>query len=434
MVKQNVQTAIGENAMLSALDLASRIEQAELTPAAVVAACADAIAAREPEIQAFEALDVPAAKGRAEEAGAKLAALPLRGLPIGVKDIIDTVDFPTAYGTPVYAGHRPACDAALVSMLRRAGGIVMGKTATTPFAYLDPSKTRNPRNPQHTPGGSSSGSAAAVAAGMVPIALGTQTGGSIIRPAAYCGVAGFKPSFRLLPTSGIKCFSWSLDTAGVFAASVADAAFAAAAISGRTLRVDRDPLVPPRVGLVRTPEWDSASKDMQDAIERAARAAEGKGAQLTEIALPGIFEEAETAFVAIMGFEGWRAYAFEFDHHREKLPPLLRGLLERAATVTPEAYDDARRVTKRARRQLREVMAEVDVLLTPSAATAAPAGLNFLGAPGFNRFWTLMGTPCINVPGLVDAAGLPLGLQIIGRFARDQATLAAAAFVERAIG
>jgi Asp-tRNA(Asn)/Glu-tRNA(Gln) amidotransferase A subunit family amidase len=419
--------------MLSALDLASRIERGELTPAAVVGACADAIAAHEAEIQAFEALDVPAAQRRAAEAGARLATLPLRGLPVGVKDIIDTVDFPTAYGTPIYAGHRPLWDAAVVSMLRRAGGIVIGKTVTTPFAYLDPSKTRNPRNPQHTPGGSSSGSAAAVAAGMVPIALGTQTGGSIIRPAAYCGVAGFKPSFRLVPTSGIKCFSWSLDTAGVFAASVADAAFAAAAITGRALAIDRDQLEPPRVGLVRTAEWANASKDMREAIEQAARAAEAKGARLTEIILPAIFDEAEAAFAAVMGFEGWRAYAFEYDHHHDRLPPVLRGLLERAGEVTPKAYDEARRVTKRARRELREVMADVDVLLTPSAATAAPAGLEFLGAPGFNRLWTLMGGPCINVPGLIDAAGLPLGLQIIGRFARDQATLAAAAFIERVI-
>ena len=174
----------------------------------------------------------------AQSAAKMLAASPLRGLPLAFKDIFDTADMPTAYGTPIYDGHRPRADAALVAMARRAGANIVGKTVTTPFAFLDPARTKNPRNPAHTPGGSSSGSAAAVAAGMVPVAVGTQTGGSVIRPAAYCGVAGYKPSYRMLPTVGVKCFSWSLDTPGFFAASVADVAFAAGAISGRDLRVD----------------------------------------------------------------------------------------------------------------------------------------------------------------------------------------------------
>jgi Asp-tRNA(Asn)/Glu-tRNA(Gln) amidotransferase A subunit family amidase len=419
--------------MLSALDLARRIEHGELPLAAVVGACADAIAARETEIGAFAALDLAGTERQAKSAGERLTTLPLRGLPIGVKDIIDTVDFPTSYGSPIYAGRRPTSDAPIVSMIRRAGGIVIGKTVTTPFAYLDPGKTRNPRNPAHTPGGSSSGSAAAVAAGMVPIALGTQTGGSIIRPAAFCGVAGFKPSFRLLPTAGIKCFSWSLDTAGVFAAGVADAAFATAAITGRDLRVDQQVPAPPRLALVRTHAWAEASDAMRAAIEGTARAAETEGAQLSELVLPAIFEDAAIAFAAIQGYEAWRAYAFEYDHHRDELPPRLADLLDKAAAVTPEEYDAGRRVAKRARRILAEQMAEVDVLLTPSSPGAAPKGLDFLGTPSFNRLWTLMGTPCINVPGLVDADGMPLGVQIVGRFARDRSMLAAALFVEQVI-
>jgi Asp-tRNA(Asn)/Glu-tRNA(Gln) amidotransferase A subunit family amidase len=419
--------------MLSALDLARRIDRGDLTPAAVVRMCADAIAAREAEVGAFTEFDLDAAEQQAMTTAAKLVSLPLRGLPIGIKDIIDTVDFPTTYGSPIYAGHCPVSDAPLVSMVRRAGGIVLGKTVTTPFAYLDPAKTRNPRNIAHTPGGSSSGSAAAVAAGMVPIALGTQTGGSIIRPASFCGVVGFKPSFRLLPTSGIKCFSWSLDTAGVFAASVADAAFAVSAITGRELRVEQDSPAPPRIALVRTHAWDEASEAMRRAIEGAARAAAAKGAQVSEIVLPAIFEDASHAFAAIQGYEAWRAYAFEYDHHRDRLPPRLTDLLNKAATVTSEDYDAGRRVAKRARRTLTELMAEVDVLLTPSSPNAAPAGLEFLGSPSFNRLWTLMGTPCINVPGLADAEGMPLGVQIVGRFARDRTTLATALFVERVI-
>src|SRR5262245_9182657 len=311
----------GDRIMMHALDLAEAIAAGTLTPQAALASCTDAIAAREPEVGAFATLDVEAAGRHAKISGDRLAKLPLRGLPVGVKDIIDTIDFDTAYGSPIYAGHRPASDAAIVSMVRRAGGILIGKTVTTPFAYLDPGKTRNPRNPAHTPGGSSSGSAAAVAAGMVPIALGTQTGGSIIRPAAFCGVAGFKPSFRLLPTAGIKCFSWSLDTAGMFAASVADVAFAAAAISGRDLLVEEVAAVPPRIALTRTQQWSDASDAMRTAVEAAARAAAAKGAEVRELELPAIFDEASQAFATIQSYEGWRAYAFEYDHHRDRLTP-----------------------------------------------------------------------------------------------------------------
>src|SRR5580700_10093552 len=234
-------------AMLSALDLARRIEAGELTPRAVVDMCADAIAARDGDVGAFVALDLDAARRAADDA--RLVASPLRGLPVAFKDIFDTADLPTQYGSRIYAGYRPRADAAAVSLVRRAGGIILGKTVTTEFASLQPAATRNPRNLAHTPGGSSSGSAAAVAAGMLPVACGSQTGGSVIRPAAFCGVAGFKPSFKILPTVGMKCHSWHLDTAGLFAAGIADVAFAAAAISGRELRIDPSEPVPPRIAL-----------------------------------------------------------------------------------------------------------------------------------------------------------------------------------------
>jgi Asp-tRNA(Asn)/Glu-tRNA(Gln) amidotransferase A subunit family amidase len=220
--------------MLSALDLAHQIETGELSPAAVLERCAEAISAREAEIGAFAALDLERARQLAEARGTELSAQPLRGLAVGVKDIFDTAELPTSYGSAIYAGHRPKADAAVVSMVRRAGGIVLGKTVTAEFAHLDPGKTRNPRKPAHTPGGSSSGSAAAVAAGMLPIAIGTQTGGSVIRPASFCGVTGFKPSFATIPTVGAKTFAWHLDTVGLFAAGVADVAFSAEAITGWT--------------------------------------------------------------------------------------------------------------------------------------------------------------------------------------------------------
>jgi Asp-tRNA(Asn)/Glu-tRNA(Gln) amidotransferase A subunit family amidase len=417
--------------MLAALALARRIEAGELTPPAVIELCAQAIAAREKEIGAFVALDLEAARRAAAAPG--LVQQPLRGLPFGIKDIFDTRDFPTQYGTPIYSGHRPKADAAMVALIRRAGGTVLGKTVTTEFASLQPAGTRNPRNPAHTPGGSSSGSAAAVAAGMVAVAIGSQTGGSVIRPAAYCGVAGYKPSYRMLPTVGMKCFSWSLDTVGLFAAGVADVAFAAAAITGRNLRVDRQPSQVPTIALVRTHLWPEASAEMQAAVERAARAAQAAGARVKALTLPPIFEDAVRAHGTVQDYEAYRALADEFDRHRGAFGPILREQLGNAAGITPDAYDEARRTARRARQMFADVMADIHVILTPSAPGAAPPGLGSTGRPTFNRLWTLLGPPCINVPGLADQDGLPLGVQVVGRFARDHIALEAALFLEQAL-
>lgn len=419
--------------MLSALALAKRIDAGELAPAAVIDLCEQAIEQHEKDVGAFVALDIPRARMKARAAPAQLAISPLRGLPVGFKDIFDTADFPTSYGSKIYAGHRPRADAALVAMTRRAGGIIIGKTVSTEMAFLDPAATRNPRNLAHTPGGSSSGSAAAVAAGMLPIAVGTQTGGSVIRPAAFCGVAGFKPSFRMLPMVGVKVFSWSLDTAGVFGASVADTAFAAAAMTGRELRIDRHPPAAPSIGLMRTHIWDQASPAMQRAVEAAARAAEQAGAKVRDVALPPLLEDAHRIHATVQNYEAARALAFEYDNHRAELPKLMGDLLDNANAITAEAYDGARRVTKQARHAFTELMADVDVLITPSALGAAPHGLASTGDATFNRLWTLMGPPCVNVPGLADESGLPLGIQVVGRFARDKAALEAGAFLERAL-
>jgi len=416
--------------MLAALDLARRIEAGELTPRAVVELCAETIAANEAKIGAFVALDLEAARRAAEDP--LLTASPLCGLPVGVKDIFDTADLPTQYGSAIYAGHRPRGDAAIVAMVRRAGGLVLGKTVTTEFASLVPAGTRNPKNLAHTPGGSSSGSAAAVAAAMLPIALGSQTAGSVIRPAAFCGVAGFKPSYRLLPTVGMKCFSWLLDTAGLFGAGVVDVAFAAAAITDRDLRVDRGAPAAPRIGLLRTQLWPQASATMHGAIKAAARAAQTAGATVTELTLPPILEEAHRVHGTIQDYEAFRALAFEYDRHGDKIGKPLREQLGRAAAISAEEYDAARRTATRARQAMPDLLRDHDVILTPSAPGAAPHGLGSTGNPAFNRLWTLLGTPCVNVPGLYEGE-LPLGVQIVGRFGRDRSTLEAALFLERAI-
>src|SRR5580700_4659739 len=333
--------------MLSALDLVRRMEGGELTPHAAIELCAEAIAARESEVGAFVALDLDAA--RRATADPHLAATPLRGLPLAFKDIYDTADFPTQYGSPIYAGFRPPADSAAVALARRAGAIVVGKTVTTEFASLVPSPTRNPHNTAHTPGGSSAGSAAAVAAAMVPIAFGTQTAGSVIRPAAFCGVAGFKPSYRLIPLVGVKDVAWHLDTAGVFGAGVADVAFAAAAVLGRDLRVDRTAPAAPRIALARTHLWPQASAAMQQAVESAARSAEAAGAKVVDLTLPPILEEAYAAQFVIQDYETFRSRAFEYDRHRDRLGKELRDSLDAAAAITADTYDAARRTSSRAR-------------------------------------------------------------------------------------
>ena len=417
--------------MLSALGLARRLESGELTPATVIDLCADAIARREDEIGAFATLDLDGARKAAE--APNLGSKPLMGMPVALKDIFDTADLPTEYGSKIYAGYRPKMDASLVAMIRRNGGTLIGKTVTTEFAHMDPGKTKNPINPAHTPGGSSSGSAAGVAAGFFPIATGSQTGGSIVRPAAYCGIAGFKPSYRLLPTVGMKCVSWHLDTAGLFASSVADVAFAAAAITGRDLRVDPARPASPRIAVLRDQPWPAASNDMLAALDRAARAAAAGMARVKDIRLTPVLAGAFRAHTTIVNYEGARALASEYERGKEQLAKGVLELIEAGWATSHAAYDDARRTASQARRALSDLMADIDVILSPSAPGAAPKGLGSTGSSTFNRLWTLMGTPCVNIPGLADPNGMPLGVQVIGRFGADKATLEAALFVESAI-
>ncbi len=411
--------------ILSAAALLADIEAGRITPAAIVERCREAIAAHEATIGAFVCHDLEGARIEAARATG-----PLMGLPVGIKDIIDTGTFPTGHGSPIYAGNRPAADAPVVSLVRRAGGAIAGKTVTTEFAFFHAGKTRNPRNLAHTPGGSSSGSAAAVAAGMLPLAVGTQTGGSVVRPAAFCGIAGYKPTFGMLPSVGMKTFSWSLDTMGVFGAGVADAALFAAALCGRDLRVEGPPSDTPRIGLVRTHLWQEASGEMQRAVETAAEHAAKAGARVFDVDLARIFSDAFCAHQTIQDFEAARALAWELDLHAAELSPLLRQTLEAGAAITPDAYDRAQACASRARHALAALFTDIDVLLTPSAPGAAPEGLESTGSSIFNRLWTLMGTPALNVPGLLDQRGLPLGVQLVAPRGADRLLLEAGAWLE----
>ena len=412
---------------LSAVEAAHQIAAKKITSEALVRDCLERIAAREGDVQAWEYLDRDGAlkQARAADAGPRRGLL--HGLPVGVKDLIDTVDMPTTYGSPVYAGHRPAWDAACVALTRAAGGIVIGKTVTTEFAGMHPGKTRNPHNPAHTPGGSSSGSAAAVADYMVPLAFGSQTAGSVIRPAAFCGVVGYKPSFGLISRVGVKALSDTLDTIGTIARTVPDAALLAAAVTGRSdLLVEKPLSTKPRVGICRTYEWKQVQPETVAAFENAATKLAAAGVTVKEIKLPPTYASLVQAQTDIQLVEQAQSLAYERLTYRAQLSERLRDILDAGMKVSPERYDAAQTLARNCRRTLTEVFTDCDVLLAPSAPGAAPAGLDMTGDPLFSRIWTLLRVPCVNIPVATAANGLPVGLQVIGAFGSDAQTLAAA--------
>jgi Asp-tRNA(Asn)/Glu-tRNA(Gln) amidotransferase A subunit family amidase len=410
--------------MISLSELQRRIAAGELSTEAALAQSQAAIDAQEKTIGAFVCrAEQPRAQGEG----------PLRGIAVGIKDIIDTSELPTEMGAKIYRGWQPRADAPVVMMLKKAGATIIGKTTTTAFAANDPTATLNPRNHAHTPGGSSSGSAAAVAAGMIPLALGTQTGGSVIRPASFCGVAAIKPSYRLLPTIGVKCFSWTLDTVGLFAAGVEDLARGLAAMTERPeLAADAMP-ASLRIGIVTQDFAGAPEKESAEALRIAADAAARAGAELRELALPDIVAQAWRIHPTVQFFEAHQALAWEYRANRDSMPPMLRARLDESAGITPAAYDEACAITVAARAALAETFAQVDVLLTFSAPGAAPKGLASTGNTRFNLLWTLMGVPCVNVPAHVADGGLPVGVQIIAPFGADAKALAAARYVEAAL-
>jgi Asp-tRNA(Asn)/Glu-tRNA(Gln) amidotransferase A subunit family amidase len=410
--------------MISLIELQRRIDSGDLSPDAAIAQSLETIDAHETTIRAFVCRSE---KSRAASTG------PLRGIAVGIKDIIDTAKLPTEMGSPIYKNFRPRADAPVVMMLREAGATIVGKTTTTAFAANDPTATLNPRNLAHTPGGSSSGSAAAVAAGMIPLALGTQTGGSVIRPASFCGVAAIKPSFHLLPKVGVKCFSWTLDTVGLFAAHVIDLAHGLAAMTDRVELLPGAAITTPKIGVVMQEFAGEPEAAGAEAVRIAAAAAGRAGAYVRALKLPEILAEAWRIHPTIQDFEAHQAFAWEYRENYDAMPPLLRGRLDESLGMTPAAYDAARAIAVRARAALARVFEEVDILLTLSAPGGAPKGLGSTGDPRYNRLWTLMGNPCVNVPAHVAEAGLPVGVQVIAGYGDDAKALAAARFVEEAL-
>ena len=423
----------------SAIATAAELAAGTLDAAALLAAAYARIDAEDGALGALTArLDLADALARLKQLRKGDAAGPLQGLPVAVKDIFDTADLPTSYGSSLYAGGVKArSDAAIIGAIRRAGGLVMAKSSTTEFAFLNPTATRNPNAPGRTPGGSSAGSATAVAAGLVPFAVGTQTGGSVIRPASYCGVTGFKPSFGLLPTAGLKCFSWSLDTVGLFAATVPEVAWFAEAVSGHALALATHEATEATrrwvVGVPRAYPWGPVSPSAQQAIDKGCAAWQAAGAEVREITLPRWVMDAFEVQDVIQGYEASRSLAREMDQHPEALSAVLRDYLSAARSVTAQAYEGAQNTAFAARLASASWFSQFDVLMTPSAPDEAPAGYASTGVATFNRAWTLLGLPCVNVAGALGVSGFPMGLQIISGPRADRQCLAAAAELERAL-
>ena len=399
---------------------------------AVARACIERIAAREPQVQAWQYFDPDyvirqaRALDRAEKRG------PLHGVPFAIKDIIDTCDMPTEYGSPIHAGHRPDADAACVALGRRAGGILMGKTVTTEFANQTPGKTRNPFDPARTPGGSSSGSAAAVPDYMAALAIGTQTTGSTIRPAAFCGVFGYRPTYGDLRLSRVMEASGSLDTLGLIARSVEDIALYRDVLLG----VAPEPLpahdATPRIGFCRTHLWPSLEPATQRLLEDAARALAQRGAQVVDLALPAEFERLMDAHRWISSFEFARNFTWEIEHHWEQISERLRnGRLKDGLSCSFERYREAKAFAARCRRAFHDVAADCDVLLAPSATGEAPIGLESTGNAAPSTLWTALHVPSITIPIFKGPSGLPVGAQLIARRNEDRKLFSAARWVYR---
>jgi Asp-tRNA(Asn)/Glu-tRNA(Gln) amidotransferase A subunit family amidase len=409
---------------LSVSEAARATAQGEITSRQLVSACLERIDARDDGVKAWEFIDKSIALEQAEECDRSARRGPLHGVPVGIKDIIQTADMPTGYGSPIYRNNRTGIDAECVKRLRAAGAVILGKTVTTEFAVYAPGKTTNPHNRLHTPGGSSSGSAAAVADCQVPFALGTQTAGSVIRPASFCGVIGYKPSYGLIPMDGVLPNSTTLDTVGIFTRKVEDLAIVAGVLAGIQFK---DPAAievgDPRIGLFRTPWWEKAEPEERKAVEATAQALARSGASVSELTIPG-FEELRDAHIKIMCREIATSRHYEYESHRSSLSARLQEIIENGRALALSELQNAIRTARRCRGQIARVFAAYDVLLTPSATGAAPEGLSFTGDPIFNGIWTLLGVPCITYPAGCSTRGLPLGVQVIGPVDEDDRLIA----------
>ncbi len=419
---------------LSCTEIAQGIAAGKFTAKALTRDCLDRIVAREETVKAWATVDPEQAlaQARALDRGPRRGAL--HGVPIGVKDVIDTFDLPTEMGSPIYQGNRAPCDAACVAVARAAGAVILGKTVTAEFAGMFPGPTTNPHNPAHTPGGSSSGSAAAVADHMVPAAFGTQTGGSVLRPAAYCGVVGYKPTFNLINRAGIKFAAESLDTIGVITRTVDDAELITAAVIGKA-PARRTMEKAPRLGLCRTPLWDTAQPETKHAVEDAATRLAAAGASVREIALPEEFSRLfEASRETINNYERSKSMAGDFAAHGDRISKVLGDRIKLGMAMRHDDYLAALRLAEDCRSKIEQAFDGLDAMISPCVKGEAPRGLNPTGDPAFQQFWTVLYGPAMSLPTHRGPNGLPVGLQVVARRYDDDRLFACARWIMAKLG
>jgi Asp-tRNA(Asn)/Glu-tRNA(Gln) amidotransferase A subunit family amidase len=414
---------------LSASEAARRIARREITSEALVRDCLERIAAREPAVRAWAFIDPELALAEARERDRGPALGALHGVPIGVKDVLDTADMPTQMGSPIYAGWRPPADASCVAMARAAGAVILGKTVTAEFAGMSPGETRNPHDPARTPGGSSSGSAAAVADFMVPLALGTQTGGSVLRPASFCGVVGFKPSFGRYNRSGLKMAAESVDTIGTMARTIDDIELFDAALVGAPPRSPAPWREPPRIGVCRTPAWSTALPETVAAVEDSAARLARAGARVRELELPRDFAGLAGDRDVLGSVERSRAIAYEWQHHRERLSERMRRAVELGLGTSEDDYRALLALAEDCRAKLADAFRDFDMLLAPCVPGEAPAGLESTGDPKLQRLWTVLHVPALTLPTHKGPNGMPVGIQWVAPMHAEARLLAAARWV-----
>ena len=420
--------------LLSANAAARLIASGEITSHQLVTDCLRRIRERDPAIGAWKFLDPDYALTQAIACDESQQTGPLQGIPIGIKDNFDTKDMPTEYGTAIYPGYRPGADTGSVAALRRAGAVILGKTVTSEFAGPYPGPTLNPHDTARSPGVSSMGSAAGVADFMMPLANGTQTGGSVIRPAALCGIYGYKGSFNHLDGNGIRHIKPSIDTLGHFGRSLDDIELMRTVLVGESFTPLTPPSTPPRIGICRTSEWHAAKPETVSMINFCEERLRDIGAQVIQADLPPPFTKVmERSFDVIRMWELLIAHAGEIEHHISTFNPWFQGAVEQARGYSKTDFTEALEEASAVRDLLAEIFNGVDILITPSALGVAPTDLMSIETNNFNYLWTLMYTPCVSLPAFTGPHGLPIGLQVIGPQNEDQETLKLASWIDNAI-
>jgi Asp-tRNA(Asn)/Glu-tRNA(Gln) amidotransferase A subunit family amidase len=420
---------------LSATEIAANIAAGKVTCESVVRDCLDRIAARDDTVKAWVNFDVDLALAQARALDRERRRGPLHGVPIGVKDVIDTFDMPTEMGSPIYRGNRPRADAACAALLRRAGAVILGKTATCEFAGSAPPETTNPHNAAHTPGGSSSGSAAGVADHMVPAALGTQTGGSILRPSSFCGIFGYKPTYNTINKIGVWPAADSIDTIGWLARSIDDMEMLMAVLRMQTPQPPRKFNGAPRIGVCRTDLWDTAQPESKTAIEDAAKKLAKAGASVRDVDLPEAFNGLHViARSTIAFYERAACMAFAWDHHREKLSPQMQRYIENGLKISRDEHVSGMKRVDECRVLLGPVFDKYDVLLVPCVPGEAPKGLGATGDPSMQAVWTALHTPTMTLPSHRGPNDLPVGIQLVAQRYDDDCLFACARWVWDKIG